>query len=140
MGSIASVCGIAWVKLSGSSRAILKGREASRRITAYCSQIGFFGKGPLTIPLRPTGEAERMAWMDHDSYWYQYFAARRDVELYIGLFSIGFSLISTITGKTLVKYQGIVSRTEDPKEFWQTVILVYAMGAIFLGLFLFGPS
>ena len=81
-----------------------------------------------------------MAGMDHDSYWYQYFAARHDVELYIGLFSIGFALISTITGKTLVKYQGIVSRAEDPKGFWLNIVVVGAMGAICLGLFLFGPS
>jgi hypothetical protein len=81
-----------------------------------------------------------MASMDHDSYWYQYFAARHNVELYIGLGSIGFALISLVTGKTLVKYQGIVSRAEDPKRFWQNVVVVCAMGAIFLGLFLFGPS
>jgi hypothetical protein len=90
--------------------------------------------------LRPAGEPEKMASMDHDSYWYQYFAARHNVELYIGLGSIGFALISLVTGKTLVKYQGIVSRAEDPKRFWQNVVVVCAMGAIFLGLFLFGPS
>jgi hypothetical protein len=78
--------------------------------------------------------------MDHDSYWYQYFAARRDVELYLGLGSIAFALISTATGKTLVKFQGIVSRVEDPKGFWWNVAVIGAMGAIFLGLFFFGPS
>jgi hypothetical protein len=78
--------------------------------------------------------------MDHDSYWYRYFAARHDIELYIGLVSIGFSLISTLTGKTLVKGQGIVSRADDPKVFAWNVTLVGAMGAILLGLFFFGPS
>lgn len=78
--------------------------------------------------------------MDHDSYWYQYFATRRDVELYLGLGSIAFALISMAIGRTLVRFQGIVSRVEDPKGFWWNVAVVGAMGAIFLGLFLFGPS
>jgi hypothetical protein len=81
-----------------------------------------------------------MSAMDHDSYWYQYFAARRDVELYLGLGSIAFALISMATGKTLVKFQGIVSRAEDPRGFWGNVAVVCAMGAILLGLFLFGPT
>lgn len=81
-----------------------------------------------------------MAPMDHSSYWYQYFAARRDVEFYLGLGSIAFALISMVTGKTLDRYQGIVSRAENPKGFWGNVAVVSAMGAIFLGLFLFGPS
>jgi hypothetical protein len=81
-----------------------------------------------------------MAAMDHNSYWYQYFAARRDVELYLGLGLIAFAFISTITGKTLVKFQGIVSRAADPKGFWWNVAVVCAMGVIFLGLFIFGPS
>ena len=81
-----------------------------------------------------------MVGVDHASYLYRYFAARHDIELYIGLGSIGFALVSMITGKTLVKYQGIVSRAEDPKGFWQNVAVVGAMGAIFLGLFLFGPG
>jgi hypothetical protein len=81
-----------------------------------------------------------MAGMNHDSYWYQYFAARRDVELYLGLGLIAFALISTATGKTLVRFKGIVSRVEDPKGFWWDVAIVSAMGATLLGLFLFGPS
>jgi len=81
-----------------------------------------------------------MAAMDHDSYWYQYFAARRDVELYLGLGSIAFSFISMVAGKTLVRFRGIVSRAEDPKGFWWNVAVVSAMGAILLSLFLFGPS
>jgi hypothetical protein len=81
-----------------------------------------------------------MAAMNHDSYWYQYFAARRNVELYLGLGSIAFALISMVTGKTLVKFQGIVSRAEDRKGFWWNVAVVSAMGAVFLSLFLFGPS
>jgi len=81
-----------------------------------------------------------IARMDHDSYWYQYFAARRDVELYIGLGSIGFALVSVIAGKTLVKFQGAVSRAEEPNGFWWNVATFCAMGTIFLGLFFFGPS
>ncbi len=81
-----------------------------------------------------------MTAMDHDSYWYHYFAVRRDVELYLGLGSIAFALISIATGKTLVRFQGVVSRAEDPKGFRENVAAACAIGAIFLGLFLFGPS
>ena len=39
-----------------------------------------------------------MAAMDHDSYWYHYFAARRDVELYLGLGSIAFAFRPHLNG------------------------------------------
>jgi hypothetical protein len=84
--------------------------------------------------------AASMAGMYHDSYWYRYFAARRDVEFYLGLGSIAFGLLSIATGKTLVKYHGIVSRAEDPRGFWENIAVVFAIGVVFIALFLLGPS
>jgi hypothetical protein len=81
-----------------------------------------------------------MAGMDHGGYWYGYLAARHDTCLGIALICIGAALLSSFTGKTLVRFQGIVSRAQDPKGFWQAVVGIYVIGAIFLGLFLFGPS
>ena len=78
--------------------------------------------------------------MDHDSYWYRYLAARHDTSIGIALIFIGAALLSSLTGKTLVRFQGIVSRAKDPKGFWQAVISLYVIGAIFLSLFVFGPS
>lgn len=81
-----------------------------------------------------------MAGMDHDGYWFRYLAARHDIALKIGLVFLGVVLISVITGKTLVKGQGIVSKTEDPKTFWGTVISLLVGAAVLIGLYAFGPS
>ena len=78
--------------------------------------------------------------MDHDGYWYRYMAARHDVLLYIGLVCLGVVLISVLTGKTLVKGQGIVSKTKDPKNFWGNVTTFLVLGAALIGLYAFGPS
>jgi hypothetical protein len=81
-----------------------------------------------------------MVGMDHNGYWYGYLAARHDVFFYIGVVSIAAVLISALTGKTLVRFHGVVSKTEDPKGFWQAVIILFIMGAACIGLYTFGPS
>jgi hypothetical protein len=63
--------------------------------------------------------------------------ARHDVFLGLGIVLMVVTLISAITGKTLVKYQGIVSRAEDPNTFWQTVALYCVLGLLCLGLYLY---
>jgi hypothetical protein len=78
-----------------------------------------------------------MAGMMHDGYWYRYLAARRDISLYIALVLFGFVIISTLTGKTLVKSQEIVSRNEDPKTFWWCVGSCCVAGTVLLGLYAF---
>ncbi len=47
------------------------------------------------------------------------------------------SLIFTLSGRCLVKYRGIVSRAEDPKEFWQNIALYCVLGLICLGFYLY---
>jgi hypothetical protein len=81
-----------------------------------------------------------MKGMDHDGYWYKYLAARHDLDIEIG-FSLLFAvLISLLTGKTLVKFRGIVSESEDPKTYWEAVIALLVLGGVFIGLYAFGPS
>jgi len=46
-------------------------------------------------------------------------------------------LISIITGRTLVKYQGIVSRADDSKTFWGSVVVDFLLGLVLLGLYLY---
>jgi len=47
------------------------------------------------------------------------------------------ALIFTLTGRCLVKYQGIINRAKDPKEFWQSVAMYYLFGLLCLGLYLY---
>jgi hypothetical protein len=46
------------------------------------------------------------------------------------------AVIGTLTGETLVRFQGVVRRAEDPKGFWWDVALYYFFGAIFIALYL----
>ncbi len=46
-------------------------------------------------------------------------------------------LISILTGRTLVKYQGIVSRADDPKTFWWSVAVDFLLGLVGFGLYLY---
>jgi hypothetical protein len=52
-----------------------------------------------------------------------------------GLF-LFLAVIGTFTGETLVRFQGVVRRAEDPKGFWWDVALYYFFGAIFIALYL----
>jgi hypothetical protein len=63
--------------------------------------------------------------------------ARHHVFLVLGMVLMGMSLIFTITGKCLVKYEGIVSRAEDPKTFWQGITTYFVLGLVCFGLYLY---
>jgi hypothetical protein len=63
--------------------------------------------------------------------------AQRDWFLILAAFSMVMGLISTLTGRILVRGRGIVRRTEDAYAFWQMVILCYLGGLLCVGLFLF---
>ncbi len=78
--------------------------------------------------------------MDHDGYWYRYLAARHDFALKFGLVILCAALVSILSGKTLVKFRGIVARSEDPKTFWESVVTLVVMGVALIGLYAFGPS
>jgi hypothetical protein len=55
----------------------------------------------------------------------------------MGIVLMVMSLIFTLSGRCLVKYRGIVSRAEDPKEFWQNIALYCVLGLICLGFYLY---
>jgi ABC-type microcin C transport system permease subunit YejB len=57
--------------------------------------------------------------------------------LILGTVLMAMALIFTLTGRCLVKYQGIVNRDKDPKTFWQNVAVYYLLGLLFLGLYLY---
>jgi RsiW-degrading membrane proteinase PrsW (M82 family) len=80
-----------------------------------------------------------MTGMEHDGYWYRYLAARHDIEFYLSVVFITVALASAVSGYTLVKYQGIVRRTDDPKSFWQTVAVYLLIGTACWGLYAYGP-
>ncbi len=56
--------------------------------------------------------------------------------LIAGGFFLLLGVIGTFTGETLVRFQGVVRRAEDPKGFWWDVALYYFFGAIFIALYL----
>ena len=66
--------------------------------------------------------------------------ARHHVSLVIGLVFTAVVVISILTGRTLVKYQGIVSRADDPKTFWGSVVVDFILALVFLGLYLYTAS
>jgi hypothetical protein len=76
--------------------------------------------------------------MEYDSsYWHGYLMARHHVFLVLGTVLMGMALIFALTGKCLMKYEGIVSRAKDPKKFWQGIATYSVLGILFLGLYLF---
>lgn len=78
--------------------------------------------------------------MEHGSYWHAYLMARHDIFLILGSILLIMALISTLTGRCLVKYRGIVSRADHPKMFWQTIALYSLLGLFSLGLYLYTAS
>ena len=63
--------------------------------------------------------------------------ARHHTFLILGIVLMVMSLIFTVTGRCLVKYEGMVSRAEDPKTFWQSIALYCLLGLLSLGLYLY---
>jgi hypothetical protein len=76
-----------------------------------------------------------MADMSQSSYWYEYLRARHDTFRDMGIVLIAATLISMVTGRTLVKYHGIVRRAENPKSFWQSVAVYCVLGLFCLELY-----
>lgn len=67
-------------------------------------------------------------------YWFLYLTSRRYVSMYIGLALLFIAAVSTLTGKTLERYHGIVSRDEDPKRFRGDVVTCLILGLLFISL------
>lgn len=56
--------------------------------------------------------------------------------LIAGGFLLYLALIGTLTGETLIRFEGLVRRTEDPRGFWWALVLYYFSGSIFIALYL----
>lgn len=71
-------------------------------------------------------------------YWYLHVTSHRDAYMYIGLVSLIIGAASMATGKTLVRFRGLVSRDEEPKLFLRSVVMWFILGFFFVGLSLVG--
>jgi hypothetical protein len=69
------------------------------------------------------------------TYWHGYLMARHHLSLVMGIVLMVVALLSMLSGSTLVKGRGIVSRADDPKTFRNSIILNCVLGLIFLGLY-----
>ena len=67
-------------------------------------------------------------------YWFEYFTSRRYDSMYIGLGLLLAGSISMLTGWTLERYYGFVSRAEDPKRFRQDVMWLFVFGFFFVAM------
>jgi hypothetical protein len=63
--------------------------------------------------------------------------ARHQTFLVLGTVLIVAASIYVLTGRCFAPHQGIISRAEDPKTFWQTVAVCYVLGLLCLGLYLY---
>jgi uncharacterized BrkB/YihY/UPF0761 family membrane protein len=83
------------------------------------------------------GARESMAgvnWDDLHAFLTQPFP-RRDVMLLVGMFFTALATVFTFNGWCIDRFRGKIYRAEDPKGFWQVVIIYYVLGVICLGVF-----
>jgi hypothetical protein len=67
-------------------------------------------------------------------HWFLCLPSRRYAYMFIGLGLLLIAAVSMATGKTLVRYGGLVSRDEEPKRFRQNVVAYFIGGLFFVGL------
>jgi len=65
-------------------------------------------------------------------WWSQY----NDL-IFAALF-FGGAVVSTLTGKTLVRARGLVYRAKDASDFWWSVAIYYLLALFFVYLYLSG--
>ena len=61
----------------------------------------------------------------------------------VGFFTIGLiflfgAVVSTVTGKTLARFRGVIDRNKEPREFWWTVTIYYLTALFFFYCHLYG--
>jgi hypothetical protein len=71
--------------------------------------------------------------MDHFSYLLD----RQHGFLLIGIILLVMTAVFAISGQTLERYHGIVSRTKEPKRFWWDVVIYFLAGLLFIGFYLY---
>jgi energy-coupling factor transporter transmembrane protein EcfT len=66
--------------------------------------------------------------MDHFSYLID----RQHRFLLIGIILLIVAVLFTLSGETLERFHGVVSRAKDPKRFWWNVAMYYLGGLFFI--------
>lgn len=74
--------------------------------------------------------------IDHFSYLID----RQHRFLLFGIVLLVMTAVFTLSGETLERYHGIISRAEEPKRFWWDVVLYFLGGLFFIGLYLYQNS
>jgi hypothetical protein len=58
------------------------------------------------------------------------------IYLILGVIFFSGAVVSTFTGKTWVRFSGLVYRAKEPDVFWGLVAIYYLAGVLFVGTFL----
>jgi hypothetical protein len=72
--------------------------------------------------------------------YFSYLIDRQHRFLLIGILLLVMAVFFTLTGETVERWRGIVSRSEESKRFWWDVALIYLGGIFFIALYLFNRS
>jgi hypothetical protein len=71
-------------------------------------------------------------------HWFLLLPSRRYAYMFIGLGCLLIAAVSMLTGKTPVRFHGLVSRDEEAKRFREAVVAYFIGGLFFIGLSLVG--
>jgi len=71
---------------------------------------------------------------------YSYLLDKQHRILLIGIVLLVMTAVFTLSGETLERYHGIVSRAEEPKRFWWDVVVYFLLGLFFIGLYWYQNS
>lgn len=63
--------------------------------------------------------------------------ARHHTFLTMGIGLMAMSFIFALTGRSLVKGRGLISRVKDPKTFWGSVATYLVLGLLCLALYVY---
>ena len=74
--------------------------------------------------------------MDH----YSYLIDRQHRFLLIGIILLVVAVVFTLAGESLERGGRIVSRAEQPKQFWWNVVSFYLGGVFFIALYFYRNS
>jgi predicted cation transporter len=71
--------------------------------------------------------------VDHFSYLID----RQHRFLLVGIVLLAVTAVFTLSGETLERYNGVVSRAQDSKRFRWNVVMYFLAGLFFIGLYLY---
>jgi len=68
---------------------------------------------------------------------YSYLIDERHRPLLMGILLLLFAIAATLTGQSLERGGGMVTRAESPSRFWRNVGFFYAAGLLFIAIYLY---